>query len=58
MRKDITAIKMKKTAVGKKNKYKFKIRASKYLYTLVVSDQEKAKKLKASLPPGIELKEI
>lgn len=31
---------------------KFKIRCSRYLYTLVVDDVDKAEKLKASLPPG------
>lgn len=31
---------------------KFKIRCSKYLYTLVVTDTEKADKLTQSLPPG------
>lgn len=31
---------------------KFKIRCSKYLYTLVLHDAEKAEKLKQSLPPG------
>lgn len=32
---------------------KFKIRCSRYLYTLVLPDAEKAEKLKQSLPPGI-----
>jgi large subunit ribosomal protein L38e len=32
---------------------KFKVRCSKYLYTLVVSDQDKANKLESSLPPGM-----
>ena len=31
---------------------KFKIRCSRYLYTLVIDDPEKADKLKQSLPPG------
>lgn len=31
---------------------KFKVRCSRYLYTLVVDDAEKAEKLKQSLPPG------
>lgn len=30
---------------------KFKVRCSKYLYTLSVADKEKADKLKQSLPP-------
>ncbi len=36
----------------KDHKVKFKVRCSKYLYTLVVTDKEKADKLKQSLPPG------
>ncbi|EEA06742.1 60S ribosomal protein L38, putative [Cryptosporidium muris RN66] len=32
---------------------KFKIRCSRYLYTLVMKDAEKAKKLEASLPPTL-----
>ena len=38
----------------KKNKdnVKFKVRCSRYLYTLVIQDTEKAEKLKQSLPPG------
>ena len=35
-----------------KDKVKFKVRCSRYLYTLVVTDKEKADKLKQSLPPG------
>ena len=35
-----------------KDRVKFKVRCSKYLYTLVVLDTEKADKLKQSLPPG------
>lgn len=31
---------------------KFKIRCSRYLYTLTLTDAEKAEKLKQSLPPG------
>ena len=32
---------------------KFKVRCTKYLYTLCVTDSEKADKLKQSLPPGL-----
>jgi len=32
---------------------KFKVRCSRYLYTLTVQDKEKAEKLKQSLPPGM-----
>lgn len=37
---------------------KFKIRCSKYLYTLSIKDSEKAKKLEQSLPPGLQKVEI
>jgi large subunit ribosomal protein L38e len=57
-RKDAHKVKImtktKETATGKKETTtKFKIRCSKYLYTLVVKDAEKASKLKSSLPPGL-----
>ena len=42
------SVKIKKT----KDNVKFKIRCSRYLYTLCVPDTEKADKLKQSLPPG------
>jgi large subunit ribosomal protein L38e len=37
---------------------KFKIRCSRHLYTLVVTDAKKAHKLTQSLPPGLERKTI
>ena len=37
---------------GGKTKTKFKIRCSRYLYTLSLDDPEKAAKLQQSLPPG------
>ncbi len=43
------AIKVMKTGA----QHKFKVRCSKYLYTLVVADQAKAEKLKQSLPPSM-----
>lgn len=46
---DLAAVKIMKS----KAYVKFKVRCSKYLYTLVVVDPEKAEKLKQSLPPGI-----
>ena len=42
------AVKIKKTG----GTTKFKVRCSKYLYTLCVTDNDKADKLKQSLPPG------
>lgn len=49
-RKDASLIKVKKA----KDTTKFKVRCSKYLYTLVVADQDKAKKLQQSLPTAIK----
>ncbi|CAI5756817.1 unnamed protein product [Candida verbasci] len=41
---------------GKKFKQtKFKVRGSKYQYTLVVDDASKAKKLQQSLPPTLKI---
>jgi len=42
------AVKIKKN----KDSVKFKVRCSRYLYTLVINDKEKAEKLRQSLPPG------
>lgn len=53
-RKDARAVKIKKNETNTK----FKIRCSRYLYTLVVFDKEKAEKLKQSLPPGLQVKEV
>ena len=50
----IAAVKIKKS----KDVVKFKVRCSKYLYTLCVKDLEKADKLKQSLPPGLTVKDI
>ncbi|GER27886.1 60S ribosomal protein L38, partial [Striga asiatica] len=46
-RKDAQSVKIKRS----KDVVKFKVRCSKYLYTLCVFDPEKADKLKQSLPP-------
>ena len=53
-RKDARAVKIKKNP----NNTKFKIRCSRFLYTLVVLDSDKAEKLKQSLPPGLQVKEV
>jgi hypothetical protein len=47
-----TAARIKKTST---QQIKFKVRCEKYLYTLVLKDQDKAEKLKQSLPPGMRL---
>lgn len=51
-RKDARSVKIKKTG----SVTKFKVRCSKYLYTLCVADADKAEKLKQSLPPGKQRK--
>lgn len=48
-RKDARSVKIKRS----RDVVKFKVRCSKYLYTLCVHDSEKADKLKQSLPPGL-----
>ncbi|KNC20911.1 hypothetical protein FF38_00326 [Lucilia cuprina] len=53
-RADARAVKIKKNP----SNTKFKIRCSRFLYTLVVQDKEKAEKIKQSLPPGLQVKEV
>ncbi|VDO94957.1 unnamed protein product [Heligmosomoides polygyrus] len=48
LRRDAKIVKIKKNALN----VKLKVRYSKYLVILVVSDMDKAEKLKQSLPPG------
>jgi large subunit ribosomal protein L38e len=62
-RKDAKAARIKKikqvrAGGAPKTTTKFKIRCSRYLYTLVLDDGEKADKLKQSLPPGLTVEEI
>ncbi|KAG8086053.1 hypothetical protein GUJ93_ZPchr0010g11276 [Zizania palustris] len=52
-RKDARSVRIKRS----KDAVKFKVRCSKYLYTLCVYDTEKANKLKQSLPPGLSVQE-
>ena len=54
-RKDARSVAIKRTAAGTT---KFKVRCSRYLYTLCVRDADKADKLKQSLPPGLNVKDI
>lgn len=49
-RKDARSVKIKKSGVT--GVTKFKVRCSRYLYTLCITDSDKAEKLKQSLPPG------
>jgi large subunit ribosomal protein L38e len=53
-RKDARSVKIKKSGTVTK----FKVRCSKYLYTLCVTDADKAEKLKQSLPPGLQVQDI
>ena len=46
-RKDAKSVKIKKNIEN----VKFKVRCSRFLYTLVITDKEKAEKLKQSLSP-------
>merc|ERR1739842_279152 len=48
-RKDAKSVKIKQNSEN----VKFKVRCSRFLYTLVITDKEKAEKLKQSLPPGL-----
>jgi len=60
-RKDATKARIKKIQSklpNGKTKTKFKVRCSRYLYTLSIDDPEKAEKLKQSLPPGLVIEEV
>lgn len=52
--KDAKCVKIKKTLTATK----FKLRLSKYLYTLSVQDQSKADKIAQSFPPGLKKEEL
>jgi ribosomal L38e protein family len=53
-RDDVKVARIKKTVLADRTvQTKFKLRASRFLYTLVVNDVEKAEKLKQSLPPSM-----
>lgn len=55
-RKDAREVRIKKDK--KKNITKFKVRCSRYLYTLVMKNSDKVDKLRQSLPTELEVKEI
>ena len=50
-RKDAVTVKIRKST----RETKFKVRCARYLYTLTVTDADKAEKLRQSLPPGARL---
>ena len=53
-RKDTKSVKIKQNYEN----VKFKIRCPRFLYTLVITDKEKAEKLKQSLTPGLQVKKL
>ncbi|ORY71700.1 ribosomal protein L38e [Pseudomassariella vexata] len=55
-REDAKSARIKKSK--KAPQTKFKVRCSKLLYTLVLKDSDKAEKLKQSLPPNLQIKEV
>ncbi|KAG8679485.1 60S ribosomal protein L38 [Ceratobasidium sp. 428] len=55
--KSVRIVKPRPKVAGKKTATKFKIRCTRYLYTLALDDPEKAEKLKQSLPPGLVVEE-
>lgn len=55
-RRDAKSVKIKSNKAT--NSTKFKIRCTRYLYTLCVTDKEKADKLTQSLPPGLRKQNI
>ncbi|CAM9402298.1 60S ribosomal protein L38 [Ectocarpus siliculosus] len=55
-RRDAKSVKIKNNKAT--HSTKFKIRCSRYLYTLCVTDKEKADKLTQSLPPGLHKKQL
>ncbi|RMJ16710.1 60S ribosomal protein L38 [Fusarium euwallaceae] len=55
-RNDASSARIKKSK--KTNNVKFKVRCQKHLYTLVLKDNDKAEKLKQSLPPTLQLTDV
>ncbi|KAF2749308.1 ribosomal protein L38e [Sporormia fimetaria CBS 119925] len=55
-RKDAQSARIKKNT--KTDNIKFKVRASRFVYTLTLKDTEKAEKLKQSMPPGLTITEV
>ncbi|NXY83953.1 RL38 protein, partial [Alcedo cyanopectus] len=52
--KEAKSVKIKKN----KDNVRFRVCCSWILYTLVITDKEKAEKLKQSRPPGLAVKEL
>lgn len=52
-RKDARIVKIQENSCNTR----FKVRCSRFLYTMTIADKKMAKKLKQSLPPSIEIQE-
>ncbi|KAL2130994.1 hypothetical protein VTI74DRAFT_5676 [Chaetomium olivicolor] len=55
-RKDASSARIKKNT--KTQQIKFKVRCQRFLYTLSLKDSDKAEKLKQSLPPNLQIKDV
>lgn len=55
-RKDASSARIKRNR--KSSQIKFKVRCQRHLYTLVLKDNDKAEKLKQSLPPQLQIKDV
>ncbi|KAI9660856.1 MAG: 60S ribosomal protein L38 [Trizodia sp. TS-e1964] len=55
-RKDASSGRIKRNR--KTNQIKFKVRCHRLLYTLVLTDSDKAEKLKQSLPPSLKMTDV
>ncbi|KAF6834031.1 60s ribosomal protein l38 [Colletotrichum musicola] len=55
-RKDASSARIKRNR--KNSQIKFKVRCQRHLYTLVLKDSDKAEKLKQSLPPQLQIKDV
>ncbi|KAL0943657.1 60S ribosomal protein eL38 [Colletotrichum truncatum] len=55
-RKDASSARIKRNR--KSSQIKFKVRCQRHLYTLVLKDSDKAEKLKQSLPPQLQIKDV
>lgn len=53
-RKDARVVKIQENSLNTR----FKVRCSRFLYTLVVADKDMAKKVKQSLPSGLQIHEV
>ncbi|KAE8147689.1 60S ribosomal protein L38 [Aspergillus avenaceus] len=53
-RKDASSARIKRN----RQQSKFKVRCSRFVYTLVLKDSDKADKLKQSLPPALKVVDV